>query len=151
MAAAVLFGAGLLVPSAQAQSGPFASLEGRWSGGGTVTLEDGSTERIRCRASYGVSGPELGLTLTCASDSYKFNLEGRVVAEPGGAISGTWSESSRNVTGNLQGRGRNGNYELVASGPGFNSSISLTTRGNHQSIVMRADSQFRGAAITMSR
>jgi hypothetical protein len=151
VAAAVLFGAGLFAPPAQAQSGPFAGLEGRWSGGGTVTLDNGSTERIRCRAAYGVSGPELGLTLTCASDSYKFNLEGRAVAEPGGEISGTWSESSRNVTGNLQGRGRNGNFELVASGPGFNSSISLTTRGNRQSIVMRADSQFRGATISMSR
>src|ERR1700738_2432690 len=34
-----------------AQSGPFAGMAGNWSGGGTVTLDDGSTERIRCRAS----------------------------------------------------------------------------------------------------
>jgi hypothetical protein len=126
-------------------------MPGRWAGGGTVMLDDGSTERIRCRAAYAVAGRELGLTLTCASDSYKFNLEGRVVAGPGGVVTGTWSESSRNVTGNLQGRGGNGSYQLVASGPGFNSSISLTTRGNHQSIVMRADSQFRGANIALTR
>jgi len=37
-----------------AQSGPFAGMAGNWSGGGTVTLDDGSTERIRCRASYAV-------------------------------------------------------------------------------------------------
>jgi hypothetical protein len=126
-------------------------MAGRWVGGGTVTLNDGSSERIRCRATYAVAGREMALTLTCASDSYKFDLEGRVVAEPGGIITGTWSESSRNVTGNLQGRCGNGNFQVTASGPGFNAGISLATRGNRQSIVMRAAGQFRGASITLSR
>jgi hypothetical protein len=40
---------------------------------------------------------------------------------------------------------------VLASAPGFNANISLTTRGNRQSIVMRADSQFRGATIALSR
>ncbi len=151
MAAAVLFGAGLLGAPAHAQSGPFAGMAGRWAGGGTVTLDDGSTERIRCRASYGVAGPQMGLTLSCASDSYKFDLHGQVVAEPGGAIRGTWSESSRNVTGNLQGRGRGGSFQVVANGPGFDANITLVTRGNRQSIVMRAAGQFRGASIALSR
>ena len=31
-------------------------MAGVWSGGGTVTLDDGSTERIRCRATYAVGG-----------------------------------------------------------------------------------------------
>ena len=34
---------------------------------------------------------------------------------------------------------------------GFNSNISLHTAGNKQSIGMRADSQFRGATISLSR
>src|SRR4051794_5731783 len=37
-----------------AQSGPFAGMAGNWAGGGSVTLDDGSSERIRCRASYAV-------------------------------------------------------------------------------------------------
>ena len=41
----------------QAQSGPFAGLAGSWNGGGTVTLDDGSTERIRCRAISRSTGP----------------------------------------------------------------------------------------------
>lgn len=126
-------------------------MAGRWSGSGTVTLDDGSTERIRCRATYAVGGPQMDLTLTCASEAYKFNLDGRVVAESGGAIAGTWSESSRNVSGNLQGHGGNGNFQLVASGPGFNANISLSSRGNRQSIVMKADNTFRAASIALSR
>jgi hypothetical protein len=150
MAAAVLFAASLVPTHSHAQSGPFAGMAGNWAGGGTVTLDDGSKERLRCRASYQVSGASMNMTLTCASDAYKFQLSANVV-DQGGAVSGTWSESSRNVGGSLQGRGGNGNFEVVASAAGFNANISLRTAGNKQSIGMRADSQFRAAAISLSR
>jgi hypothetical protein len=127
-------------------------MAGVWSGGGVVTLDDGSTERIRCRATYAVGGGGTGLnqSLTCASDSYRFNLASNVVAN-GGSLSGTWSESSRGVTGSLEGRGSNGNFQVIASAPGFTANISLMTRGNKQSVVIRSESQFRGASITLSR
>jgi hypothetical protein len=145
----------LFVASASAsyaESGPFAGMAGNWSGGGTVTLDDGSTERIRCRASYavGAGGNGLNQSLTCASDSYRFNLSSNVVAQ-GGALSGTWSESSRNINGNLEGRGSSGNFQVTASAPGFTASITLTTRGNKQSVMIRSDSVFRGASISLSR
>jgi hypothetical protein len=150
MAAAVLIVAAFSGSASYAQSGPFAGMAGSWHGGGTVSLDDGSTERIRCRASYAVGGPSMEMTLTCASDAYRFNLQGNVVSE-GGAISGTWSESSRGINGTLQGRGGGGSFQVVASSAGFTANISLTTRGNKQSVVMRADSQFRGATISLSR
>jgi hypothetical protein len=135
-----------------AQTGPFAGMAGNWSGGGTVTLDDGSSERIRCRAAeaVGAGGDGLNLTLTCASDSYKFDLKANVVSERG-ALSGSWSESSRNVAGSLEGRGANGEFKVVASSAGFNANISLSTRGNKQSVVMRAESVFRGANISLTR
>ena len=135
-----------------AQSGPFTGMAGSWSGGGTVTLDDGSTERIRCRANYsvGAGGNGLNQNLLCASDSYKFDLRSNVIAE-GGSLSGTWSESSRGVNGTLEGRGGNGNFQVLASAAGFNANISLSTRGNKQSVVIRAESQFRGASISLSR
>jgi len=135
-----------------AQSGPFAGMAGNWSGGGTVTLDDGSTERIRCRATYAVGdgGNGLNLSLICASDSYKFDLRGNVIADRG-ALSGTWSESSRGVNGSLEGRGGSGNFQVVASAGGFNANLSLATRGNKQSVVIRADSGFKGASMSLSR
>jgi hypothetical protein len=136
--------------SSYAQANAFAGLAGAWSGPGTVTLDDGSNERIRCRATYRVNGPNLEMALTCASDSYRFNLQAAVVAA-GGEVSGTWSETSRNVGGNIQGRGANGNFQLVAEAAGFNASISLKTSGNKQQIVMKADSQFRAANISLSK
>jgi hypothetical protein len=150
IAAAVFLAASFSGSASHAQSGPFAGMAGGWAGGGTVTLDDGSKERIRCRASYAVAGPSMNMTLTCASDSYKFNLQASVV-DQGGAVSGTWSESSRGVSGSLQGRGGGGNFDVLASAAGFNANISLRTAGNKQSIGMRADSQFRAANISMSR
>lgn len=135
-----------------AQSGPFAGMAGNWSGGGTLTLDDGSSERIRCRASYavGAGGNGLNQTLTCASDSYKFNLASNVMAE-GGALSGTWTESIRNATGTLEGRGGGGNFQVVASGAGFTANLSLTTRGNKQSVVIKSAGVFRTTNIALTR
>jgi hypothetical protein len=127
-------------------------MAGVWSGGGTVALDDGSTERIRCRetAAVGAGGAGLNLTLTCASDSYKFDLSGNVVSERG-ALSGTWSEASRGITGSLEGRGGNGNFEVVASAGGFTARLSVATRGSRQSVSIRAESGFRGATIALAR
>jgi hypothetical protein len=150
IAAAVLIPGCVFSSAGHAQAGPFAGLAGNWHGGGTVSLDDGSTERIRCRANYAVRGPSMQMSLTCASEAYRFNLQADVVDE-GGAVSGNWSESSRNVSGTLQGRGGNGSFQVMASAGGFNANISLSTHGSRQSIVMRADSQFRGASISLSR
>ena len=149
-AAAILFAASVLPASVKAQSGPFAGMAGNWAGGGSVTLDDGSKERLRCRASYAVAGLNMTMTLTCASDSYKFVLSANV-ADQGGAVTGTWSESTRNISGTLQGRGGGGSFEVVASTAGFNGNISLRTAGAKQSINIRADSQFRAASIALSR
>ncbi|WP_186294132.1 hypothetical protein [Bradyrhizobium guangdongense] len=150
MAAAVLFAASIAATEGKAQSGPFAPLAGNWSGGGTVSLEDGSTERIRCRAKYAPIGPTMEMSLTCASDAYKFNLGANVRAE-GREVAGSWSETSRNISGSLQGKGSGGNFDLAVTAAGFNANLVLRTSGSKQSISLRADSQFRGANISLSK
>jgi hypothetical protein len=135
-----------------AQSGPFAGMAGVWVGGGTVSLDDGSSERIRCRATYAVGGGGAGLnmSLLCASDSYRFDLTGNLISDRG-VLSGTWGESSRGINGTLAGRGANGNFQLAANAGGFNANLSLATRGNRQSVTITAQSGFRGASIALSR
>jgi len=150
LAAAVFVVAALSASPSRAQSSPFAGMAGNWAGSGTVTLDDGSKERIRCRASYAVARANMTMTLTCASDAYKFELSANVVDEAG-AVTGTWTEASRGVSGTLQGSGGGGNFEVVASAAGFNANILLRTAGNKQSVNMRADSQFRAASISLSK
>ena len=57
--------------AALAQSPPFAGLAGSWTGSGSISLSDGSKERLRCRATYQVSAADARLqqSLCCASDS----------------------------------------------------------------------------------
>lgn len=151
-AAVAFFVVAMSGSASYAQTGPFAGMAGNWSGGGTITLDDGSSERIRCRATYavGAGGNGLNQTLTCASDSYKFNLASNVMAE-GGALSGTWSESTRNVTGTIEGRASAGVFNVIASAAGFSANLSLTTHGNKQSVSITSASVLRRAAISLSR
>jgi hypothetical protein len=150
-ALAILAASAFSTPS-QAQSGPFNGLAGVWSGAGSVTLDDGSSERIRCKATYAVGegGRGLNQTLACASDSYKFDLRSNVMAE-GNEITGSWSEMSRNISGTIQGRSGAGLIQVTASAAGFSANIAVSTRGNRQSVSIKSEGAFRSATINLSR
>ncbi len=149
-AAVAFFMAVSAASPSHAQASAFTGMAGTWSGGGTVTLDDGSNERIRCRATYKVIGASMEMVLTCASDAYKINLAADVVAA-GGQVTGKWTESSRNIGGSIQGRGAAGSLQVVAEAAGFAANIALKTAGNKQHITLRADSQFRAANISLSK
>jgi hypothetical protein len=134
--------AGLLLVAAGSrdawsEAGPFSALHGSWNGGGTIKKSNGGSERIRCRASYEAPGANLSLRLRCASDSYNFDLSANV-AYQGGAISGSWQETTRNVNGGISGRsaGEGRQIQAVAQAVGVTANITLTTRGNHQSVLI---------------
>ena len=133
-------------------SSPFAGFDGAWSGNGTVSLSDGTTERIRCKADYKVNGTGLGLrqSLHCASDSYKFDLSSDVTSQ-GGRISGNWTEASRNIFGNLQGTAGDGQIEVFVEANGFAANLSLRTTGNKQTVSISSKGEIRGVNITMVR
>jgi hypothetical protein len=142
----------LSVSLGHAQSGPFAGFSGAWSGNGTVALSDGTTERIRCRADYTVNGSGLGLkqNLHCASDSYKIDLSSDVTSQ-GDRISGSWSERSRNIFGNLQGTAGGGQIDVFVEASGFAANLTLRTSGNKQTVQISSKGEIRGVNITMVR
>jgi hypothetical protein len=140
----------LSATAGHAQSGPFAGFSGTWSGNGTVSLSDGSSERIRCKADYKVdgSGTALKQNLRCASDSYKFDLSSEVTSQ-GDRISGNWSEASRNVFGNLQGTAGGGQIDVFVEAAGFAANLTLRTTGNRQTVQISSKGDIRGVNITM--
>jgi hypothetical protein len=143
----------LSVSAGHAQSAaPFAGFDGSWSGTGTVSLSDGTTERLRCKADYKVNGSGLGLkqNLHCASDSYKFDLSSEVTSN-GDRISGNWSEKSRNIFGNLQGTAGGGQIEVFVEASGFAANLTLRTTGNKQSVSLSSKGEIRGVNITMTK
>jgi hypothetical protein len=143
----------LLASPGQAQSGPFASLAGAWSGSGQILVADGGSERIRCRATYTVenTGSALNQVLRCASDSYRFDLTTSVTAS-GNTLSGIWSETSRNVNGTLGGKINGSEISALVEANGFAASLTMRTSGNKQSIAIRSqNTDLRGVDITLTR
>jgi hypothetical protein len=144
--------AGLCSPLCAEESGPFAMLAGSWSGSGTVSVSNGSNERIRCNANYDVVNPKkVQLSLRCASDSYNFNLLSAINYE-GGAISGSWTEATRNTAGHLSGRINGSQIQVAAQGGSFSADLTVQTRGDHQSVTIRSTGgDVTGASITLTR
>ncbi|WP_407118786.1 hypothetical protein [Bradyrhizobium sp. LMG 9283] len=139
--------------AAQAAASPFVAMAGTWSGGGTLSTTDGGQERLRCRAAYNVtaSGTELRLNLRCASASYNFDLAGDVEYR-GGAISGSWSEATRNASGTISGRAVGDHIDAAARGDNFSANLSLTTRGSRQSISIRPQgTNVTGVSLALNR
>jgi hypothetical protein len=135
-----------------AAQNPFAGLAGTWAGNGTINLANGSTERIRCRATYAVPIPtNMQQNLRCASDSYNFDLNGNVVYQ-GGQIGGTWTETTRNVGGSITGKVSGNQIQALVDGAGFRAGLSMVTRGNQQAVTITSQgSEFSGVTIQLNR
>jgi len=154
LAGLVVAAFGVAASSSDAAVSPFRAVAGSWAGGGTLSMADGEREPLRCRASYNVAGTgnEVSLNLRCASASYNFDLSSEAQYR-GGAISGSWSEASRNASGSLFGRGNGDHIDVAARGQNFAANLSLTTRGNRQIISIRPEGQtdIRGVSLALER
>ena len=146
--------AALSMAGARAEDGPFSGLEGAWIGNGTVTMANGSQERIRCLANYSVPplGKSLNQGLKCASDSYRFDVKSNVFVEAGGALRGTWSEATNQVAGNVSGHISPGVIQSSVSSPAFSALLSVTTQGGKQSVsIQPVNTSVKAVTIDMRR
>jgi hypothetical protein len=113
------------------------------------------TSPIKCRASYDLLEEQnkLQLNIHCASDSYNFDLRGSATYGAG-AITGTWSESTRNAAGTMSGKVEGAGFQVLAKGPTFTANLNLVTRGDKQSVTIKshdAKADVQGATITLQR
>ena len=133
------------------QTGPFAQLIGSWAGSGTIKLAQGGSERIRCKANYDfVSETSVQLRLVCASDSYKFDLIGSMQTH-GGAITGNWTEATRNVAGSITGK-VTGSQIYVGTSGALTAGLTLSVAGGRQSVSLRSQgTSIQSVSITMTR
>ena len=137
---------------ASADSGPFVSFPGDWSGTGVIRVKDDDkqrTERVRCKATYKVNhGHEVGLRLGCKSDNYKFSLTGNFEADASNRVTGRWSEESYNIGGTAIGRANGGRLQVHAEGSAFSAELSMVTHSHSQSVSL--DSRGAGKRMTAS-
>jgi len=154
-----LVASGFLLLSAQAFAdprlvGPFSGMAGHWSGAGTITMSNGASERIRCRATNSVdaSGAAMRQTLRCASQSYRLDISSNVVSE-GGSVSGQWAEATRGVSGSISGRASGGGISANILGGSFTASLYMRTQGDTQSVTIRtsAGTDVTGVSIALRK
>ncbi len=143
----------LVVASPALAAGPFAEFAGNWKGSGTIQT-DGGQEAITCKARYttGAGDSTLGINVNCASDSYRVNIVSTVVAQ-GSSLSGSWQETTRQISGDVSGRIPEANTlqaSLQTVGGGLQ--LSARTSGKRQAITFTSQgSDIRGANITLKK
>ena len=110
--------------------GPFAGMDGSWAGSGTVAMDSGTKERMRCTAQYLVKDDDNNLQqhLNCSSPSYDFKVN-TYVDHAGGSLSGYWEELKNNVRGSVDGNTRGNRVHVVLQGSAFSAVLDLVTSG----------------------
>ena len=143
----------LVSSSAAMAAGTFSSYDGDWAGNGVITTDTGTKERIRCKAHYttGGGGDTMTQNLTCASDSYKFNVVSDVKAD-GSKIEGDWEETSRGAKGHITGTISPSQISAYVNGLGFSARIGIAARAGGQSVTMSpTGTDITNVSVTMSK
>jgi hypothetical protein len=87
----------------------------------------------RCKAAYAVNatGKAVQQTLRSASDSYRVDVSSNVISE-GASLSGSWTEATRGVWGNISGRVSGAEIVANVAGAGFTARLDVRTQGDRQ-------------------
>lgn len=96
--AAVLLAAG----AAGAVAGERGDLAGSWSGGGTVTLPSGATERARCRATFHRAGGHYSMNAICATASTRVAQTASLRQVGPSRFAGEFFNPDYNVSGSIR-------------------------------------------------
>jgi hypothetical protein len=130
----------------------FKQLGGSWRGSGTLTLSDGSRERMSCRGYYVVKsgGSGLSIAILCSSTNYKVELRSSLV-ESGQGISGSWEERTFHAMGEVSGRASGNRMNLSISGA-VTGSISISLGGGGHSVnISTRGTGFTGVSLSLVR
>ncbi len=131
--AAATCAAVVLAMPAWALEGTFSALDGAWAGSGNVRLENGKSERLRCKGYYNAkSGNTLGMAINCGNASFKINMRASL-RSAGGTITGTWEEREFNQTGNVTGKQTGNGFSLRFTGA-ISGSMNVSMTGTRQTV-----------------
>ena len=142
----------LAVASPAWAAGPFASFDGVWRGSGTVTLPEGQTEKLTCKAYYNAkdAGAGLSIALTCASASYKIELRATLVSA-GSEVTGSWEERAFNSEGDITGTVSDAAMDLKVSGT-LQANMKVKLESGSQSVAIATDGTgFKSVALELAR
>jgi len=115
-------------------------LVGRWSGQGSALYTDGTSEKLRCVATYSPTGSspsasQMQQVIRCKGANMELKLGGSWTLRSG-AISGTWTEETYSLAGKLTGKAVPTGFDLQATSTFADASVAVRLSGCTQDIVM---------------
>jgi hypothetical protein len=133
--AAVVAFAAMWLPGFAGEAAQVQDLAGRWSGWGSITMANGSSEQVKCVATYFIEGggAQLRQNLRCASTSYKIDATARL-NHANGQLTGEWEEKTYAAVGSVAGRFHGSGFNVSIQGPSFTAAMAVTTTNCKQSI-----------------
>jgi hypothetical protein len=131
-------------PAAAEPSSPFHKLAGRWTGEGRLGMKEGGTETVKCRVTYFLEGDgnQLRQNIRCASASGSIEIMSSV-AYAAGALTGSWRELTRNMSGELEGAVTPHGFKVAVKGTDLSANMDIIVHGTRQII----ETQFNNSAL----
>ena len=81
----------------------------------------------------------------------RINLAGDVESD-GRAVTGSWSETTRNASGTVSGRVSGDRVQVLERGDSFSANLSLVTRVNRQSVAIQPQgTEISEVSITLAK
>ena len=133
LAAALLMAAGGAVPAVAAKPDGLKSFAGSWSGGGTVRMSNGTTQKIKCRGSVSAGGSSARQQITCASTNLRLSISSNISVS-GSSLRGTLRESVQGFTAGLSGSTTGNGFHVSLSGRNTSASGSISGSARSMSI-----------------
>lgn len=117
---------------------PLDKLAGRWVGEGFLGIKDGNSENVKCRVTYIPDGSssQLKQTVRCASAGGSIEVQSTIV-HSAGAISGSWSELTRNMRGDLSGKVTPRGFQVMVTGTDLSANMNVVINGPRQIIEIQ--------------
>jgi hypothetical protein len=135
-------------------AGVFSEFGGSWKGTGRVSDIHGKSEALSCKSSNNPSqdGVAMALSLVCASDSYRVDFHADLYTD-GQALHGTWSEKTRDASGNVEGDITPQVIHATTTAPGFSANIVIhVSAGKKLDVDLKAHgTSIDHVAVSMKR
>jgi hypothetical protein len=114
-------------------AGSFAPFGGNWRGAGRISDINGRTEPLSCRSTVSPSsdGIAMSLSLVCASDSYRVDFHTELYTD-GQSLRGTWTETTRGASGDVNGAIGRDVINATTTAPGFSANVVIHVVGGRR-------------------
>lgn len=117
---------------------PMEAVIGRWTGEGRLGFSEGKFENVKCRVTYlrTEQAGQLKQNIRCASPAGNIEVLSQL-QQNGTAITGNWTETVRNMAGELTGQVTPTGFRVEIKGADLSANMDIMVRGPRQLVEIQ--------------